>query len=132
MTDYPSIGNLHASAFGNRTAEELIAALLRHRRAFDPELSLVAELNGRVAGHVLFSPHQMRLLGQTVPTVHLAPLTVKPAAQRQGIGGQLITEGHRVAAVKGFAVSLLIGHPTYLSTFQLSDARVRHGAHGSP
>jgi putative acetyltransferase len=48
VTDYPEIGNLHMRAFG-------IVALLRHRRTFDPELSLVAEINGRLVGHVLFA-----------------------------------------------------------------------------
>ena len=38
-TDYLAIGNLHASAFGNRSTEALIVALLRHRHAFDLALS---------------------------------------------------------------------------------------------
>lgn len=117
VTDYPEIGALHARAFGNRLGEALIAALLRQRRAFDAELSLVAESNGRVVGHALFSPHKMRLLDQTVPTVNLAPIAVEPASQSQGIGGQLITEGHRVAAAKGYRVSVLLGHPTYYPRF---------------
>ena len=116
-TDYAAIGKVHASAFGNRTAEAVIVALLRHRRAFDPALSLVAEDHGQVVGHALFSPHQMRLLGQTVPTVHLAPLAVEPAFQGHGIGGHLLTEGHRVAATKGFVVSVLIGHAAYYPRF---------------
>src|SRR5438105_8409841 len=117
VTDYPEIGILHVRAFGNRPVESLIVALHRHRRAFDPELSLVAEINGRVVGHVLFSPHQMHLLDQVVPTVNLAPLAVDPAYQGQGIGGQLISEGHRLAAAKGYRVSVLVGHPTYYPRF---------------
>lgn len=115
--DYAAIGNLHASAFGNRTAEAVIVALLRQRRAFDPALALVAEEREQIVGHALFSPHQMRLLGQPVATVHLAPLAVEPSFQGKGIGGQLIAEGHRVAAAKGFAVSILIGHATYYPRF---------------
>ncbi|MDQ6660501.1 MAG: GNAT family N-acetyltransferase, partial [Chloroflexota bacterium] len=81
VTDYAEIGSLHARAFGNRPGESIIVALHRQRSAFDPELSLVAESNGRVVGHVLFSPHQMRLLDQTIPTVNLAPIAVDPAYQ---------------------------------------------------
>ncbi|QBD80757.1 N-acetyltransferase [Ktedonosporobacter rubrisoli] len=117
VTDYSQIGNLHAQAFGNRAGEPAIVALLRQRRAFDPALSLLAEIDGQVVGHVLFSPYQMSLGGQLVPAVNLAPIAVSPAYQGQGIGGQLIREGHRLAAAKGYIVSVLIGHPTYYPRF---------------
>jgi putative acetyltransferase len=117
VTDYAEIGALHARAFGNRAGEPLIVALQRLRRVFDPELSLVAAIDGRIVGHVLFSPYQMRLLDQTVPTVNLAPIAVDPAYQGQGIGGQLITEGHAVAASKGYIISILLGHTTYYPRF---------------
>ena len=52
VTDYATIGELHAQAFGNRAVEATIVALLRQRRAFDPELSLVTEIDGKVIGHV--------------------------------------------------------------------------------
>jgi predicted N-acetyltransferase YhbS len=48
VTDYATISALHTHAFGNRPAEAIIVALHRQRRAFDPELSLVAEIKGRV------------------------------------------------------------------------------------
>lgn len=117
VADYAAIGALHARAFGNRSLEATIVALLRQRRAFDPELSLVAEMDGRVVGHALFSPYAMRLLGETIPTVNLAPLAVEPAYQSRGIGGQLIREGHSLAAGKGYTVSILLGHPTYYPRF---------------
>jgi putative acetyltransferase len=117
VSDYAEIAALNARAFDNRTGEPLVVALQRQRRVFDPELSLVAESDGHVVGHVLFSPHQMRLLDVSVPTVNLAPIAVEPAYQRQGIGGKLIAEGHAVAASKGYTVSILLGHPTYYPRF---------------
>jgi putative acetyltransferase len=117
VTDYAEIASVHARAFDNRTGEPLIVALHRQRRGFDPELSLVAEIDGHLVGHVLFSPHQIRLLDSTVPAVHLAPIAVDPAYQGQGIGGQLITEGHTIAVSKGYTVSFLLGHPTYYPRF---------------
>lgn len=117
VTDYAAIGALHARAFGNRTGEPIIVALLRQRRAFDPELSLVAEREGQIVGHALFSPYSMRLLDQSVSVVNLAPLAVDPAFQGQGIGGRLIQAGHVLAAAKGYTVSILLGHPTYYPRF---------------
>ena len=117
ITNYATISTLHARAFGNRPGEAIIVALHRQRRTFDPELSLVAEINGRIVGHILFSPHQMRLLDQTVPTVNLAPIAIDPAYQGRGIGSQLITEGHVIAAAKGYIVSILLGHTSYYPRF---------------
>jgi putative acetyltransferase len=117
VTDYAEIASLHTRAFNNRTGEPLVVALHRQQRMFDPELSLVAEIDGHLVGHVLFSPHQMRLLDSTVPAVNLAPIAVQPAYQGQGIGGRLITEGHAIAASKGYSMSFLLGHPTYYPRF---------------
>jgi predicted N-acetyltransferase YhbS len=113
VQDYPRIAALHARAFGERPTEALIVALLRQRPAFDPDLSLVAELDGQVAGHALFSPHAVRLLGQDVRAVNLAPIAVDPSAQRQGVGGVLIAAGHAIARDKGYAFSFLLGHTSY-------------------
>jgi putative acetyltransferase len=113
IQDYAGIAALHARAFGERPAEALIVALHRQRPAFDPGLSLVAEQDGRILGHALFSPHTVRLLGQDVRAVNLAPLAVDRSAQRQGIGGQLIAAGHAIARDKGCAFSFLLGHTSY-------------------
>jgi putative acetyltransferase len=111
--DYAAIAALHLRAFGERPTEPLVVTLQRQSPAFDPELSLVAEQDGRVIGHVLFLPHTVRLLGQDVRAVNLAPIAVDPAAQRQGIGGQLIAAGHALARDKGYAFSFLLGHTSY-------------------
>ncbi len=117
VADYAAIADLQAQAFGHRAGEALIVALHRQRNTFDPALSLVAEMDGRVVGHVLFSPHWMRLLGQTVPVVNLAPIAIDPSCQRQGIGGRLIAEGHAVAAATGYVLSFLLGHTDYYPRF---------------
>jgi putative acetyltransferase len=117
VADYAEIASVTARAFAHHLGVPLIVALQRQRREFDPELSLVAEKDGRIVGHVLFSPYRMRLLAQTVPSVNLSPISVDPECQRQGIGGQLIAEGHARAAAKGYTVSTLLGHPTYYPRF---------------
>lgn len=114
--DYAAIGDLHVRAFG-RAEEAWIIPLLRQRRDFDPELSLVAEVAGKIVGHALFSPYTIRLLGQDVRAVNLAPIAIEPDQQKQGIGGALIYEGHRIAKNKGYTVSFLLGHDTYYPRF---------------
>ena len=115
--DYAAIADVTARAFDNRTTEPMVVLLHRQRQRFDPDLSLVAEVNGNIVGHVLFSPQTIRLLGHPVRAVNLAPISVHPAKQKQGIGAVLIEEGHRIAREKGYALSFLLGHPTYYPRF---------------
>ena len=116
-SDYANIARTTIRAFGERLAEAQIIALLRQRCDYDPALSLVAEEHGEIVGHILFTPCHLRLMGETVRAVILAPVSVDPAWQKQGIGGALIEAGHAIAREKGAALSLLIGHPTYYPRF---------------
>lgn len=117
LHDYAAIAAVEARAFKGNTSVAMIVALHRHRAAFDPDLSLVAEIDGQIVGHVLFSPQTIRLLGEDVRAVNLSPLAVDPAYQRQGIGGALIRAGHEIAQGKGYALSFLLGHPWYYPRF---------------
>lgn len=116
VADYPAIAEVNVRAFG-KGREALIVSLHRHRREFDPDLSLVAEVDGTVAGHALFSQRTIRLLDADVPAVCLGPIAVLPGYQGRGIGGAMIEEGHRRAARKGKELSFLIGHRTYYPRF---------------
>ena len=115
--DYAAVARVHVRAFGDRADEAVIVALLRQRASYTPGLSLVAEVDGVIAGHVLFTPGILPLMGQAVPAVLLAPLAVDPAFQRRGIGGALIEAGHEAARQHGAALSLLLGHPEYYPRF---------------
>jgi predicted N-acetyltransferase YhbS len=115
--DFAAIATVHARAFGGRANEAVIVALLRHHASYDPDLSLVAEVDGQVVGHAMFSAYNIRLLGHTIRAVNLAPLAVDPSHQRQGIGGALMEEGHTVARRMGFALSFLLGHASYYPRF---------------
>jgi predicted N-acetyltransferase YhbS len=115
-SDYSAIAEVNVRAFG-KGREALIVSLHRHRREFDPELSLVAEVDGKVVGHALFSPRTIRLLDADAHAVCLGPIAVLPEYQGRGIGARLIEEGHRLAAAKGKELSFLIGHRTYYPRF---------------
>lgn len=115
--DYAAIATVNCRAFGFASAEPAIIALSRSRARFDPELSLVAEKNGEIVGHVLYTPESIRLLREWVKAVLLAPIAIDPAHQRKGIGAALMAEGHRIAREKGYALSFLVGHPSYYPRF---------------
>jgi putative acetyltransferase len=115
--DFATVADINLQAFHNRSEEAVIVALLRQRPSYTPEFSLVAEEKGRVLGHALFSPCQVVYAGALRRMIILAPLAVHPDAQKQGIGGTLIREGHRLAQEKGFDAAMLLGHPTYYPRF---------------
>jgi len=113
---------LHVAAFGARGEADLVDALREQAR---PLVSLVAERQGAVAGHVLFSPVSMADhpgLGM----MGLAPMAVVPELQRRGIGSALVRAGLercRELCVSGVVV---LGHPGYYPRFGFQPA-VRFG-----
>ena len=82
---------------------------LRKSDAFIPELSLVAETDGKIVGHIMFT--KAKVNEETV--LALAPLSVLPEYQRKGVGTALINEGHRIASELGYAYSIVLGSETY-------------------
>lgn len=114
--DFAAVARINARAFG-QAAEPVLVALLRQRQAYTPALSLVAEVNGELAGHALFTPCVLPLMGDTVTAVLLAPLAVEPDFQRQGLGGALLEAGHAAARDQGASLSFLVGHPSYYPRF---------------
>lgn len=111
--DYKEIYKLIEEAFSTAehtdgNEQDLVAAL-RKGNSFIPELSLVAEIDGKVAGHILFTKAKV---GNDEVLV-LAPLSVKPRYQKQGIGTALIIEGHKIAKRLGYKYSLVLGSETY-------------------
>ena len=117
LKDYAAIARVNARAFNPHVSVPLIVDLHRHRTRFDPELSLVAEVDGQIAGHVLFSPQTIRLMEQSIDVVNLSPLAVAPEHQRTGVGRALVEEGHRIVKAKGYPLSFLIGHSAYYPRF---------------
>ncbi len=82
---------------------------LRKGNAFIPELSLIAEMDGKIVGHIMFT----KALVENKPVLALAPLAVLPEYQRKGIGTALIKEGHRIAEELGYGYSVVLGSEKY-------------------
>lgn len=97
----------------SRHAEQFIIESLRAAKALT--LSLVAEVDGRVAGHIAFSP--VTLSDGTGGWYGLGPVSVLPAYQRQGLGSALIREGLSRLRELGAKGCCLAGHPGYYGRF---------------
>ncbi|PKF74158.1 GNAT family N-acetyltransferase [Chryseobacterium sp. PMSZPI] len=120
--DYSKVFQLTEEAFKNVEhsdhQEQFLVEKLRHSEAFIPELSLVAEdENGEIAGHILFTKIKIVNNSEVYESLALAPVSVKPEFQNQGIGGQLIREGHRIAKDLSYHSVILIGHEKYYPKF---------------
>ena len=89
--------------------EQFIIKALRDAKALT--VSLVAELNGRVIGHIAFSP--VSISDGTQNWYGLGPLSVLPEYQRKGIGRTLIQEGLSRLKSLNAKGCCLVGHPEY-------------------
>lgn len=99
--------------FSDHPTEHLIVAGLREAGML--ALSLIAELNGRIVGHVAFSPVTIDEL--FINWYGLGPISVIPELQKQGIGSKLIQEGLARLRELGARGCVLEGSPAYYQRF---------------
>lgn len=117
IEDYEEVYQVIKTAF--ETAEhsdgnehDLVVAL-RNSNSFVPELSLVAMKENKIVGYILFTKIK---IGE-YEELALAPLGVLPEYQRQGVGSELIKEGHRIAKKLGYQYVVVLGSEKYYTKF---------------
>jgi len=115
--DHELIRNVHRQAFGREEEGRLVDSL---RDGGFARLSLVAEQDGLVVGHVLFSELAIVMDRGSVPALALAPLAVVPERQRRGLGSMLVREGLRLCGNSGHRIVIVLGHPEYYPRFGFS------------
>lgn len=116
-SDAPTIAEIHKAAFAGEVESRLVAAL-RASDAWLPPLSLVAELSGKVVGHVVCT----RAHVGEVPALGLGPLGVDPAAQKSGVGTALMHAVLAAADALDEPVVVLLGHTDYYPRFGFEPA----------
>lgn len=97
--------------------EHFLVEKLRKSDAFIPELSIVAEIDGEIVGHILFTKIKVENDSTSFESLALAPVSVLPEFQNKGIGGLLINYGHTLAKDLGYTSVILIGHENYYPKF---------------
>ncbi|MBD2347201.1 GNAT family N-acetyltransferase [Anabaena subtropica] len=114
-SDYLAISQVNNLAFGRENESQLIAAI-RLSDFYIPELSLIAEIDNNVVGHIIFS--YIELAGEEkLQVLALAPIAVHPQFQKQGIGSALIQIGLTKAEARGESLVIVLGDPQFYTRF---------------
>lgn len=121
-TDFAAVKQLLQNAFEGSEEADLVEQL-RADQAFVPELSLVAEINGKITGYILFTRIKIKAEnGVTHESLALAPMAVLPELQNSGIGSKLVEAGLQKAKNMGYTSVIVLGHPEYYPRFGFKQA----------
>jgi putative acetyltransferase len=120
--DIEAIRHVNEEAFGGKEEADIVDAL---RKRSATVLSLVATDEGRVIGHILFSPVTIESESSSFPAVALAPMSVLPEYQGKGIGSDLVRAGLDECRAMGHELVVLVGHADYYPRFGFVPARER-------
>ena len=118
--DREAIRLVEEHAFGQQAEAGLVDAIVAEG---DAVVELVAEEEGQVVGHILFSRLYVRGNGKDFAAVALAPLAVEPDFHGTGIGGALVREAHIRLKEAGERLSIVLGDPAYYGRFGYSHDR---------
>ena len=122
--DYRVVEELTREAFwGNMDhptcdGEHLLVHKLRELPCFVPELDFVAEVEGKIAGHIIYSLAKvMTPDNREIKVLSFGPLSVHPDCQRMGVGSALMRHSIARAAGLGYRAIIIYGHPDYYPKF---------------
>ena len=113
--DVVAIREVNRRAFGQKQEGNIVEALRANGAVV---LSLVATLNDRVVGHIMYSP---ATIGE-ITGAALGPMAVLPEYQRQGIGSKLVETGNQKLKQARCPFVIVVGHPNYYPRFGFKPA----------
>jgi putative acetyltransferase len=109
--DWVAIREVNRRAFGQELEGKIVDALRTNGAAL---LSLVAVIESRVVGHIMYS---RVMIGGDLIGAGLGPMAVLPEYQRQGIGSRLVQAGNKQVIAEGFPFIVVVGHPAFYPRF---------------
>ena len=121
--DEAAVRAVNLKAFDGPDEATIVEALRANGHAL---ISFVAEIDGRVVGHVMFSPMTIQAPQGTITKIQLAPLAVLPEYQGRSVGSALVWRGLEECRALGYDCVFVLGHRTYYPRFGFTPAS-RHG-----
>ncbi|NIR60288.1 MAG: N-acetyltransferase [Gammaproteobacteria bacterium] len=114
--DIRAIDVVHLSAFAGESEANLVRAL-RESDRFLPDLSLVAEVHGRIVGHVVLSRARLESDSGAREVLVLGPMSVVPSQSHRGIGSALVRAAVDRGRAHGYGAIVVAGFPDYYRRF---------------
>lgn len=121
--DRKAVHSINVAAFGQEAEADLVERL---RGTAEPFISLVAEIDRQVVGHILFTGVSITGENGVSGAMGLAPMAVEPSRQRDGVGAALVRRGLEVCRQAGHEIVVVLGHAQYYPRFGFERASV-HG-----
>ena len=112
--DEQPINAVNLAAFESAEEADIVDKLRDNCPDF---LSFVAERDGKIVGHILFTPVQAQSESEVVTGMGLAPMAVLPEYQNRGVGSALVREGIRKVRKQKYPFIIVLGHPEYYPRF---------------
>jgi putative acetyltransferase len=112
--DVEEIWQVNSEAFETSAEANLVNSLRDSGCTF---VSLVAEIEGKIVGHILFTPVKLSGNGNTLKLMGLAPMSVLKPFQNKGIGSELVKAGLELLKSQGYDAVVVLGHPEYYPRF---------------
>ena len=119
--DVKAIDVVNLSAFQGEAEARLVSAI-RASAEFVRDLSLVAEINGRIVGHLLLSKVKLQKDGTGRAVLALGPMSVVPSQSHRGIGSALIQAAIGRARDMRYTAIVVAGQPEYYERFEFQPA----------
>ncbi len=129
--DYERVREVIKSAFyregkDSEFNEWSLVDRIRDSKYYINDISLVAEFEGNIVGHILFTQMKVNNENNSYNSLALAPVSVHKDYQKKGIGKLLVRSGIEKAKELGYRSIIVMGHPEYYTKFGFTLASKYH------